>query len=622
MILEETQIRLLPEGLANKIAAGEVVQRPASVVKELVENSLDAGATKIEVFIKDAGKTLIQIVDNGVGMGFQDALKSFARHATSKIKDEEDLFAIQTMGFRGEALASVAAVAQVELHTCLKNAESGTKVIIEAGDIVSHAEAATREGTSISIKNLFFNVPARRKFLKSPPTELKAIIDEFTRLALARPDVAFSLSQNGTETYKLKSGSLAQRIVDLLGKSFREQLAPIQEQTHFISITGYIGKPELAKGTKGNQFFFVNKRFVRSSYFHHSVVQAYQGLLEEGAHPFYAIFMELDPKALDVNVHPAKWEVKFEDEKSVYGVLNAAVRKSLSQHNFSPSLDFDVQAGLNRLNELEAGKPAAEVFHFDDRLRSEIKFNQGGTGYGNKEEQAWSRFRSISSQMAIPPLWEGKELANSAGTVLRVESALNQRDKENYGEIAPIFTLQLFNKFILTQRGEKLLLVDQFAAHFRILFEHLIKENSPNKGSQTLLFPIALELDAGRFFVVKQWLTFFKEADFTLELEAPNKVMILGVPTGVSAGEESRLFEMVLEDLVDEVKPNEARPKLMQSLAKRMAIPNGKKLTTEQMEGLIIGLFQCQKAAFTPEGQPTYTLMEQEKMEALLLGQW
>ncbi len=618
MILEQTHIRLLPEGLANKIAAGEVVQRPASVVKELVENSLDAGASKIEVHIKEAGKALIQIVDDGSGMGFQDALKCFARHATSKIREDDDLFSIQTMGFRGEALASIAAVAQVELLTAKEGAEVGTRVVIEAGEVLKHDEAPHRKGSSISVKNLFYNVPARRKFLKSPPTELKAIIEEFTRLALARPDVGFILTQNGTETYRLKSSSLAQRIVDLLGKNFREQLAAVQEETHFLKIRGYIGKPDLAKSAKGQQFFFVNNRFVRNSYLHHGVMQAYEGLLEQGQYPFYAIFLELDPKALDVNVHPAKWEVKFEDERSIYAVLNSSVRKALSQHHFSPTLDFDVAAGLRRIEEIESGKPGNQVFDIPE-AKSQNSFRS--SNFFNREEEAWSRFKNISSQMAIPPLISENELEQ--GRVgIRIESAINRKERENFADIASVFTLQLFNRYILTQRGESLLLINQFGAHYRILYDHLIKENSPGRGSQQLLFPVSVQLDAGSFHLLKQWLPLFADADFGIEIQDEREILLTGVPTGVNAGEESRLFEKVLADLAGDIPPNEARPKMMKTLAKRMATPQGKKLTTEQMEALVTGLFTCKDAGFTPDGAATYAVIGQEKMDALLTGGW
>ena len=618
MILEQTHIRLLPEGLANKIAAGEVVQRPASVVKELVENSLDAGASKIEVHIKEAGKALIQIVDDGEGMGFQDALKCFARHATSKIREDDDLFSIQTMGFRGEALASIASVAQVELLTAKPDAEVGTRVVIEAGEVIKHEEAPHRKGTSISVKNLFYNVPARRKFLKSPPTELKAIIEDFTRLALARPDISFILTQNGTETYRLKACGLAQRIVDLLGKNFREQLASVHEETHFLKITGFIGKPDLAKSTKGQQFFFVNNRFVRNSYLHHGVMQAYEGLLETGQYPFYAIFLTLDPKALDVNVHPAKWEVKFEDERSIYAVLNSSVRKALSQHHFSPTIDFDVAAGLRRIEAIEQGKPGNQVFDVPE-AKGSTAFKP--SNFFNREEEAWSRFKNISSQMAIPPLMIENE--NETGKIgIRIESAINKKERENFAEIAPLFTLQLFNRFILTQRGESLLLIDQYAAHYRILFEHFIKENSPGRGSQQLLFPVTVHLDAGDFHLLKLWLPVFTEADFGIEIQADREILLTGVPTGVAAGEESKLFEKVLADLTGDLPPNQARTSLMQALAKRMATPIGKKLTTEQMEALVTGLFQCKDAGMSPEGAATYTVIGQEKMNALLTGGW
>ncbi|MBD2721832.1 DNA mismatch repair endonuclease MutL [Hymenobacter armeniacus] len=354
-------IHLLPEYLANQIAAGEVVQRPASVVKELLENAVDAGATQVQLIVKEAGKQLVQVVDNGAGMSPTDARMSLERHATSKIRSTEDLFKIRTLGFRGEALASIAAVAQVEIRTKQREHDTGTLLLVEGSQVTSQQPTACPDGTSISVKNLFFNVPARRNFLKSNAVEMRHILDEFQHVALANPQIAFSLYQNDLEVFGLPAGKLSQRIVALLGNGYKEQLAACEEVTHSISVRGFVGKPESSKKSRGDQFFFVNNRFIRSAYLNHAVLAAYEGLLARDTHPFYVLFLELDPKAIDINVHPTKTEIKFEDEKTVYAVVRAAVKQSLGIHNIAPSLDFDGDVNFAPIRPLRAGKGTGEA---------------------------------------------------------------------------------------------------------------------------------------------------------------------------------------------------------------------------------------------------------------------
>ena len=362
-------IHLLPEYLANQIAAGEVVQRPASVVKELLENAVDAGATQVQLIVKEAGKQLVQVVDNGGGMSPTDARMSLERHATSKIRSTEDLFRIRTLGFRGEALASIAAVAQVEIRTKQPDQDTGTLLLVEGSQITSQQPTACPNGTSIAVKNLFFNVPARRNFLKSNAVEMRHILDEFQHVALANPQIAFSLYQNELEVFGLPAGKLSQRIVALLGNGYKEQLAACEEVTHSISVRGFVGKPESSKKSRGDQFFFVNNRFIRSAYLNHAVLAAYEGLLARDTHPFYVLFLELDPKAIDINVHPTKTEIKFEDEKTVYAVVRAAVKQSLGLHNIAPSLDFEGDVNFAPIRPLRAGKGTGQVpTEADDHL--------------------------------------------------------------------------------------------------------------------------------------------------------------------------------------------------------------------------------------------------------------
>jgi DNA mismatch repair protein MutL len=409
-------IHLLPEYLANQIAAGEVVQRPASVVKELLENAVDAHATQVQLIVKEAGKQLVQVVDNGAGMSPTDARMSLERHATSKIRSTEDLFKIRTLGFRGEALASIAAVAQVEIRTKQREHDTGTLLLVEGSQITSQQPTACPDGTSIAVKNLFFNVPARRNFLKSNAVEMRHILDEFQHVALANPQIAFSLYQNDLEVFSLPAGKLSQRIVALLGNGYKEQLAACEEVTHSISVRGFVGKPESSKKSRGDQFFFVNNRFIRSAYLNHAVLAAYEGLLARDTHPFYVLFLELDPKAIDINVHPTKTEIKFEDEKTVYAVVRAAVKQSLGLHNIAPSLDFDGDVNFAPIRPLRAGRaapdtddhlpaptPAARAAAYEDPAPSRSSggggTNNSSSGFGNFNSET----RRDGFERQLPP---------------------------------------------------------------------------------------------------------------------------------------------------------------------------------------------------------------------------
>src|SRR5690606_20276177 len=363
-------IQLLPDSIANQIAAGEVVQRPASAVKELMENSIDAGATVIKLVVKEAGKTLIQVIDNGVGMSETDARMSLERHATSKIRRAEDLFTLRTKGFRGEALASIAAVSQMEIRTRLTDQELGTCIVVEGSEVKRQEPVACDVGTSISVKNLFYNIPARRNFLKSNPVELRHIIDEFQRLALANPEITFSLLQTDELVYDLPPGKLSQRIVNLFGKGYQEQLAPCQEETDLVKVTGYVGKPDFARKTRGEQFIFVNRRFIRSNYLHHAIMNAFEGLLTENSFPFYVLFIEINPRHIDVNVHPTKTEIKFDDERAVYAVVRSAVRQAIGSNNLTPALDFD--ADVNIISKLSQASAVSNEVYFEERFSTAL----------------------------------------------------------------------------------------------------------------------------------------------------------------------------------------------------------------------------------------------------------
>jgi len=469
-------IHLLPDSIANQIAAGEVVQRPASVVKEMLENSVDAGATSIKLIVKDAGKALIQVIDDGKGMSVTDARMSFERHATSKISASEDLFKIKTLGFRGEALASIAAVAQVDLKTRRDDDELGTQLIIESSEIKSQEPVAAPRGASICVKNLFYNVPARRNFLKSNPVELRHITDEFQRVALANPEINFSFIQNDLETYKLDGGKLSKRIVQLFGKNYQKQLIPCSEQTDLVKITGYIGKPENAKKTRGEQFFFINNRFIKNSYLNHAIVRAYEGMLREDYFPFYVIFIEIDPIHVDINVHPTKTEVKFDDDRMLYGVINSAVRQSLASFNVTPSLDFSSDVSFEHLN---------------------IQRESGAIT--SKKDRDYSSFRSLESNQERLDKLNDLYASVSQEEIASIEEAEKERVVERVfsssmdhmpqpEEKKP--TYHLHDRYLLRQVKSGMVVLDKVSALERILFEQYQKSMSSGSGtSQSCMFP-------------------------------------------------------------------------------------------------------------------------------------
>jgi len=600
-------IHLLSDLLANQIAAGEVVQRPASAVKEILENAIDAQATKIQVIVKDAGKSLIQVVDNGIGMSETDARMSLERHTTSKIKNTEDLFAIKTMGFRGEALASIAAVSQLQITTKQADSELGTSINIEASEIKGQEPVAVDNGTSVTVKNLFYNVPARRNFLKSNPVEMRHIVEDFQRIALSHPAIAFALYQNDLETYNLPPGKLSQRIVNIFGRNYQEQLASCKEETEHIKVFGYIGKPELAKKTRGEQFFFVNNRFIKNNYLNHAVLNAYEGLIPERSYPFYVIFIEIDPAHIDVNVHPTKSEIKFEDERTVYGVVRAVVKQALGTHNLSPSLDF----GSN--------------VNFDlSRLGQKIPERE------SKRDRDYAQFRNTSREISNLENWEnlfekGKEealqsqenLANSESVIF--ESAANKEeflDHHNLKESSRT-TFQIQNQYIVTPVKSGMIIIDQQAAHERILFEkYLTNLENKNGSSQKMLFPQNVDLNISDFKLVMELEEEIKALGFIFEVFGKSNLKISGIPSDLLPGKEKELFE----GLVDQFKVNKTeltipiRENLSRSLAKRSAIKAGYRLDREEMNILIDNLFACSIPNYAPDGRSTFCIFDLNKI--------
>ncbi len=591
-------IHLLPDSIANQIAAGEVVQRPSSAVKELMENSIDAGATQIKLVVKEAGKTLIQIIDNGSGMSETDARMSLERHATSKIRTADDLFRLRTMGFRGEALASIAAVSQFELKTRQAQSDLGTHLIVEGSEVKSQTPAACEKGTNISVKNLFFNIPARRNFLKSNPVEMRHIIDEFQRLALAHPQVAFQLRHDEELIYDLQPSKLSQRIVAIFGKSFQEQLAPCKEETSLIKITGYIGRPESARKTRGEQFIFVNQRFIRNNYLNHAVTSAFEGLLPTGNFPFYVLFIEIDPKHIDVNVHPTKTEIKFDDERAVYGVVWAAVKQALGSHNLAPAIDF--QADVNLVGKLNQG--VAKEQYVDEQFSNSLN---------RSNLSNWEKL--FEGEVPTSKLFQKSE---PESTVLRFESAINNADEEKPTEEHGLFQFQ--QKYIVRASKTGLMIIDQQAAHERVLFErYLARQKGTAGNSQQSLFPQTVTLAASDFALAMEIEQELIALGFRFEIFGKNAVLVTGIPTGVT-GTEKELFE----GLIEQFKKNQAelqlpvRDNLALALARRASVKSGQKLMPEEIKSVVEGLFACSKPNFSPDGRPTFFTFETSKIES------
>jgi DNA mismatch repair protein MutL len=594
-------IKLLPDSVANQIAAGEVIQRPASVVKELVENSVDAGGKNIRVIIKDSGKTLIQVIDDGAGMSETDARLSFERHATSKITTAQDLFAITTKGFRGEALASIAAVAMVELKTRRDENETGILVIINGSKVEKQEPCSCPVGSSFSVKNLFFNIPARRKFLKSDNTEIRHIVTEFQKIALAHPDIRFSLHHNDSEVYNLSPGNLRQRIIGVFGKQINQDLITLETETSLISIRGFIGKPENARRTYGEQFFFVNNRFMKHPYFHKAVVEAYQNILPVEAIPSYFIFMEADPASIDINIHPTKTEIKFEDERSIWQILMASVREALGRFNIVPSLDFE--------NEALIDIPVRGASnHIPEQPKIEIN-----TQYNpfDKEDRSLER----------PGFIERFERENTANWE-KLYSAL-EKENENPEQFEVIKEsqrkfLHIKNKYIVCPVKSGLMLIDQKRAHERVLFERLLENLSNNRAvSQVDMFPVTAELNPSDYYVLKEIEEELELLGFSIQHSGNNKITITGRPTDSDSYDPLELLEIILEDYKNtQVDPSKgAKEKIAAAMAGAAAIPYGKALSQNEMEDLFDTLFACQAPNYSPKGKPVISIITLEDID-------
>lgn len=620
-------IKLLPDAIANQIAAGEVVQRPASAVKELMENSIDAGATLIQLIVKDAGKTWIQVVDNGCGMSETDARMSFERHATSKIRSADDLFAIRTMGFRGEALASVAAVAQVELKTRQIQDETGTCITIHGSEVMSQEPVQMQTGTSIIIKNLFYNVPARRAFLKSNTVEMRHVVDEFQRIALAYPHLNFTLHHNGVEIFHLKDGSLRQRIVALLGTQYNERLVPVEENTSVLKIYGFIGKPEAARKLRGDQFLFVNNRFIKSPYLHHGISSAYDNLIPTDTHPLYVLFMDIDPARIDVNVHPTKQEIKFEDERIVYTFVSTAAKHALGKYSVTPTLDFDRETSFDHYG-------AASQFA---QVETEAQANANNAAYKpnwtpdfvSKQDHTHVNIPTQHFDVyAAPGLTErlGGTPQNFNPATYTIPSrgldelptpTLNNESDHSDKNASPVF--QLHNRYIVSQIKSGFILVDQQAAHERILYDRYMKNLNGQPGhTQHQLFPQTMNVAQADVEVVNELLPELRMLGFDLQPFGGNAFVLHGAPSEVPQGEEIEVIEKMLDDFKQSQQSLklETGETIARSMAKVNAIKPTKPLTEKESRALLDQLFASASPFYTPDGRHTfvtYNLRELEK---------
>ena len=612
-------IQLLPDHVANQIAAGEVVQRPASVVKELLENAVDAGATEIKLIVKDAGKTLIQVIDNGKGMSVTDSRLCFERHATSKIRHAEDLFALHTKGFRGEALASIAAIAHVELKTRQEQEELGTHIVIEGSKFVSQDVAVLPKGTSFSIKNLFFNIPARRNFLKSDTVEFRHIIDEFERVALAHHNIGFILYHNGSEMFNLPATNQRQRIVNVFGGRTNEKLVPVKESTEIVGIQGFVTKPEFAKKSRGEQFFFVNNRFIKSGYLHHAVMAAYEGLLKDGCQPAYFIYLDVPPNTIDINIHPTKTEIKFDDEHALYAILRSTIKHSLGQFNVAPVLDFDRDANLDtpyNYERREAVMPTVEVDRNFNPFADEKPAKQGSVSHAVP-----SSFRKAEKVPVWESLYTGlKDASEEIMPQMDFESEEVTGSLFNDGEVEQVQqkTYQIHKKYIVSPIKSGLVIIDQKRAHQRILYEQFLTNITVHHAaSQQLLFPLVLHFNKTELDLIQEMREALENTGFVFAEFNHDHIVVSGLPVNVAESEVSILLEELISDLQQEVPDSSfsQSDSIAKSMARSLAIKTGIALTEKEQENMVNSLFACKEPDVSPFHKPTFITVSVEDLD-------
>ncbi|HEU4473027.1 MAG TPA: DNA mismatch repair endonuclease MutL [Flavisolibacter sp.] len=611
------RIQLLPDNIANQIAAGEVIQRPASAVKELLENAVDAGATEIKLLVNDAGKSLIQVIDNGGGMSETDARMCFERHATSKIRNIDDLFHIRTMGFRGEALASIAAVAQVELKSRRASDEVGTFIEIENSSVVRQQPVAAPAGTSISMKNLFFNVPARRNFLKSNAAEMRHIVDEFIRVALAFPGIFFSLTANGQQIFHLEAGSLKQRILQVLGNNYNAKLVAVKEETDYLNIYGFVGKPDASKKTRGDQYFFVNNRFIKSPYLHHAIMHAYQDMIAPDSFPPYVLFIDLDPTQVDVNVHPTKQEIKFEDEKIVYAFVQAAVKHALAQFSITPTLDFELDGSIQQLESVQ--KPFTEEKQSATQSSSIFRtFTEANQAHRIESGRSASSFETPPREGEFQSL--GRYFMDTAEPTPEPPPSAPLTIDHTKAPVHEQPLTHLFNTYILMPASQGFLLIHQQAAHERIIYERMgLALQGKTVSSQRSLFPVTIELAAQDAVILNELLPDLLQMGYQVEPFGKNAFVIQGTPADLDQGNEKAILERILEQykhFSNELKLSK-REMLLRTVAGQQAIKAGTALSLREMQQLVSDLFQCAQPNISPTGRPAYLEFRKDQLEKM-----
>lgn len=616
VLLMSSVIQLLPDHVANQIAAGEVVQRPASVVKELLENAVDAKASDIKLIIKDAGKSLVQVIDNGVGMSVTDARLCFERHATSKIRQAEDLFSLHTKGFRGEALASIAAIAHVEMKTKQDQEELGHHIIIEGSKLVSQELSVLPKGTSFAIKNLFFNIPARRNFLKSDIVEHRHIVDEFQRVALAHPNIYFTFYHNGSELFNLPPSNSRQRIVNIFSGKTNEKLVPVQESTEIVSIQGFVSKPEFAKKSRGEQFFFVNNRYIKSGYLHHAVIAAYDGLLKDGCQPSYFLYLDVPPHTIDINIHPTKTEIKFDDEHALYAILRSSIKHSLGQFNVAPVLDFDRDSNLDTPYEYKNRESSFPTIQVDGNYNPFSNPQKEPTTFSNyrmptKSAASWESLY-VGLETAVDDFGESREIEMESETVS--SSLFDDSDIQKIVNK----TYQIHKKYIVNPIKSGMVIVDQQRAHQRILYEQFLANMTIHQASsQQLLFPLRLFFSSNELHLIAELKEALGNTGFVFEETSDEVVVISGIPVNVTESEVSILLEQLLSDLQDGIPENSfsQNDSIAKSMAKSLAVKTGSYLTEKEQENLVNGLFACKDPNVSPFQKPTFITISVEDLD-------
>lgn len=618
-------IQLLPDHVANQIAAGEVVQRPASVVKELLENAVDAKATDIKLIVKDGGKSLIQVIDNGLGMSVTDARLCFERHATSKIRLAEDLFSLHTKGFRGEALASIAAIAHVEMKTKQDQEELGTHIVIEGSKFISQEVAVLPKGTSFAVKNLFFNIPARRNFLKSEVVEYRHIVDEFQRVALAHANIHFTFYHNGSEMFNLPPSNFRQRIVNIFSGKTNEKLVPVQEETEIVQIKGFVSKPEFAKKSRGEQFFFVNDRFIKSGYLHHAIMAAYEGLLKDGAQPSYFLYLQVPPNTIDINIHPTKTEIKFDDEHALYAILRSAVKHSLGQFNIAPVLDFDRDANLDtpyHYKDMEGSFPTIQVdgnynpFSEDvskTSFRSDSFGSRKSGTYGESTKQATSW-----EGLYVGLKYDTETITENGSIHLESDEVTSSLFDEDEVEKVVNKTYQIHKKYIVNPIKSGMVIVDQHRAHQRILYEQFLTNMTVHQAfSQQLLFPLQLLFSKNEMVLIAELKEPLMNTGFVFGDDDGDSIVIMGLPVNVTESEVSLVLEQLLSDLRNGIPENSfsQNDSIAKSLARSLAVKTGMPLTEKEQENLVNGLFACKEPNISPFQKPTFITMRVEDLD-------